>query len=72
MATKKKSEKKKVGWISKDPAFAELGLRASKEDAALIQRAVESEAKRLRIVPSRNRFCLLACIAAAQKELKDN
>lgn len=72
MATKKKSEKKKVGWTSRDPAFSELGLRVSKEEAVLIQKAVDSEAKRLKIVPSRNRFCVLACVAAAQKELREN
>ncbi len=72
MATAKSKTKKKVGWKSSkgNPAFTELGLRVSVEDADLIQAAVESEASRLRFaITSRNNFCVRAVVAAAKKEL---
>lgn len=53
----------------KTPDYVELGLRVTKEDYRLIQRGTELEAKRLRILVSRNNFCLRAALAAAQKEL---
>jgi hypothetical protein len=67
----KKEEKKivKRGRPKKNIIWVGLGLRAHREEADLIDRAVALQAKRLCMVPSRNDFCLRASMAAAKKEL---
>jgi len=71
MATVKKSTKKKIGWRASkgNPDYTELGLRASTQEATLIQQASEKEAARLKIPHSRNNYCLRAVLAVAEKEM---
>ena len=73
MTTKKIVKRKKMKKVGrpkgKSPSYVELGLRATVDEADLIQRASEKNAARRHVIVSRNSFCLRAAIAAAKKEL---
>lgn len=69
MATKSKTKEKRIGRATKNPAKTKMDLIVTHGAAELIQSAVEHEAERLQITPSRNNFIARAALAAAKKEL---
>jgi hypothetical protein len=54
----------------KKPVYRVVDLRATEEELDEITRAAQAEAAELRIVYSRNNYCVRMLLAAARKQLK--